>query len=62
MNYLIEILVLLSDLAILYYVRGEYLESKELNMQLSKVYKRSKRRKLDANRIVKELVKSEVAQ
>jgi hypothetical protein len=59
MNTLFSFLALITDLGILYYVRMEYVESKELNMKLNKVYK-AKKKKLNATQLVKAVVAQEV--
>ena len=56
---LYTIISLLLEVGILYYVAQEYYESKELNNKLNKVY-RSKKKKINADKLVKEVLKQEV--
>lgn len=48
------------DYYILKYVKGEYMESRALNTQLSKIYKKTKRKKINADKIIKAAISQEV--
>ncbi len=56
----LEILVLLSDLGILYYVYMEYTESRESNRLLVQLFnkQRKQKRKVSVDRIIKTAIQS----
>lgn len=58
---LVSFATLAVDVGIWYYVRAEYLESKELNEKLQRVYK-AKKKKVNADRLVKAVITQEAQQ
>lgn len=58
LELLVALVTLAVDFGILYYVRREYEESRELNMKLSKVY-RAKKKKVNATQLVKAVIAQE---
>jgi hypothetical protein len=56
---LIAVVNLAVDMGILYYVKMEYEERRELNLRLSRAYK-AKRKRVNATQLVKAIVAQEV--
>lgn len=56
--FLVCFFALVVDMGILWYVRQEYIESRELNMRLGKIY-RAKKKKINADKIVKAVLAQE---
>lgn len=61
LHFAMDLLILAVDVGIYHWVKKEYEESQELNMKLNKVY-RSKKKKVNADRLVKAVLAQEAPQ